>query len=399
MFADRFTNWFQPHRPVLRDDHMSMPRADFYHPEIDILRFGAFFLVYLWHAMPNSPSVYAHLGFSPVVARVASGFLHGGAYGVDLFFALSSYLITELLLREYRLRQSIDVKAFYVRRLLRIWPLYFLALLVGPVIMHVIKPGQPLLEARYLLSFTFFIGNWACAWWGFAASVFNPLWSVSIEEQFYLSWPLVMKYWIRHIKLISFGLIVCASLARVYCVLADVKHPGVWCNTLCRLDPIAGGALLASFLNGRVPTFRNATRFAMITGALALLALTGIYSDFAGPTSLIGFPVAAVVSILLIAGTLGPVNGVRPARILQPLIYLGRISYGLYVFHVAAINLVSVPSGSGVRWALNLSESFGLTVLLAALSYRFVETPFLRLKQRFSRVESSPQMVERVAAA
>src|SRR6266699_1803055 len=110
----------------------------FYHPEIDVLRFGAFFLVYLWHALPLTPATYLHLGFGRLLTRVLVGFIHGGAYGVDLFFALSSYLITELLLREYRSRGSINIRAFYARRILRIWPLYFVALFLGPVILHAI---------------------------------------------------------------------------------------------------------------------------------------------------------------------------------------------------------------------------------------------------------------------
>src|SRR5205085_12066545 len=141
-----------------------------------------------------------------------------------------SYLITELLLREYRLRGALDVKAFYFRRLLRIWPLYFVTLFAGPTILHALDPRQ-VFGSGYMLAFTFLVGNWACAGWGYPNSALTPLWSVSIEEQFYLAWPLVMSRFSGRIRLIGAGLIVAAIAARAYCVAVGVAHPGLWCNT------------------------------------------------------------------------------------------------------------------------------------------------------------------------
>src|SRR3954463_14084740 len=102
-------------------------RSAFYRPELDALRFFAFFAVFVHHTLPHDPTKYAaqHLpGFLAVVAGA-------GAFGVDLFFLLSAYLITSLLLRERRQTGKIAVRAFYLRRILRIWPLYFFALLVA----------------------------------------------------------------------------------------------------------------------------------------------------------------------------------------------------------------------------------------------------------------------------
>jgi len=102
-----------------------------YHPEIDVLRFGAFFQVYIFHGLQffQAPA-FQKLGLPRGLAAVVVGLVHGGQYGVDLFFALSAYLITDLLLREHDRRKTIDIRAFYIRRILRIWPLYFLALFV-----------------------------------------------------------------------------------------------------------------------------------------------------------------------------------------------------------------------------------------------------------------------------
>src|SRR5258708_2434087 len=143
----------------------SKTRDSFYHPEIDSLRFGAFFLVYLHHALPLTTHTYLKFGLGENFANGVVGFLNGGAYGVDVFFALSSYLITELLLREYRSRQSIDVKAFYIRRALRIWPLYFVVLFIGPILLKVLAP-QAVFGAGYLASFALLAGSCGCVWWG-----------------------------------------------------------------------------------------------------------------------------------------------------------------------------------------------------------------------------------------
>ena len=97
----------------------------FYHPELDILRFFAFFAVFLHHALPRQASFYIEAGVPAAVTQWILTAKHAGAFGVDLFFALSAFLITELLRREYEHRGTFGLGAFYVRRALRIWPLYF----------------------------------------------------------------------------------------------------------------------------------------------------------------------------------------------------------------------------------------------------------------------------------
>src|SRR5580704_10177801 len=99
----------------------------FYRPELDALRFFAFLAVFLFHF--NRPvDLYVQHGIPRVVALTATSLIQGGVFGVDLFFVLSAYLITELLIREKEVCGSLDVKGFYLRRILRIWPLYFFAI-------------------------------------------------------------------------------------------------------------------------------------------------------------------------------------------------------------------------------------------------------------------------------
>jgi len=318
---------------------------------LDILRFGAFLLVFLHHALPHSGWMLA-------------GLARAGALGVDLFFALSAYLITELLLRERHSRGRIDIRAFYIRRILRIWPLYYFALLILVPAMTIL-PGEHMPWA-YLAAFAMFGGNWACAAWGYPASSFALLWSVSIEEQFYLVWPWFVRMGQVHLRRIAYAMLATATATRFVLVFRDVQHPGIWCNTLARLDPIAGGALLACFLNGMIPKHSTRARMLWIAGGAVLLLGSGAGGYNQGWPVLLTYPLASIASVAIIFGTLGARWSAGS--------YFGKISYGLYVFHAAAIRLVPSPV-----------FALPLTIAIAALSYRYLESPFLRLKDRFAR--------------
>lgn len=323
----------------------------FHRPELDALRFGAFLLVFLHHALPHASSEIG--GLPRVLAQGIAAVGRAGALGVDLFFALSAYLITELLRREHLTTGALDIRAFYVRRILRIWPLYFFALFVLAPLM-----GEPL----PILPYALLAGNWACALGGFPASSFALLWSVSIEEQFYLAWPRIMS---RRSAVIMLAI---ATITRVVLAATGVVHPGVWCNTLARLDPIAGGALLSYALAGRTPELSGVQRIALLcAGALGFLVAGG-FAPHDGWATVISYPVAAASALAILYALLGVT---MRSRVLG---YLGKISFGLYVFHAAALKLFPFAP-----------TALAVTIVVAAISYRFLELPFLKLKEKFAR--------------
>ena len=364
----------------------------FYHPELDILRFFAFLGVFCHHALPHDVSFYSALGVPRVGGSVLASAGATGAFGVDLFFALSDYLITELLLREKELLGNLDLKAFYVRRVLRIWPLYFFFLLLAVGMTYFVAGQQ--LGWRATLAFTFLSGNWWIVFRGFPSSVVFPLWSVSIEEQFYLLWPVAA----RRVKAsgmaaIAVTMLVVATLSRFYLVQHGSTESQIWCNTFARLDPIAVGILAAVLLRGGAPRWTLTGRAAaFFSGAIMLFTAAVVCQVKADPLTaarvVVGYPLAALGAVIVLLATLTS----RTVLSKSALVYLGKISYGLYVFHVLGLMLSDyiVPVGYSrfSLYLLKISVALALTICFAAASYRWLEHPFLLLKSRFTLIPS-----------
>ena len=217
---------------------------------------------------------------------------------------------------------------------------------------------------------------------------------MSIEEQFYILWPLVVAYvGIRHIQRIAVVMLITALLTRISLVVVGVDHPAIYTNTLARLDPIAAGALLAVVLRGNSPRLPAIWRILMSLLAVVLVVVATRYGALDGIRSLVTFPIVAGASILLIVAFLH--NEQTVPRLLRNrlLVLLGRMSYGLYVFHVFAQTYVKnflSPIDSPTKLAIYFVSGLLLTMLLAALSYRWIERPFLALKERFTIVQSRP---------
>ncbi len=365
-----------------RGDLSKRPR--FYQPELDVLRCLAFILVFLHHSAQFSPGPLADMATA-------------GAFGVCLFFFLSAFLITELLVREKQSTGTVRLRAFYARRILRIWPLYFAALLIDFMHLHVTRPGA--FTGARLAAFLLLAGNWFVARHSFLGSLSLPLWSISIEEQFYVVWPSMQRRAGR-----PFGLGFCAlALAAAYVALAHECRAGtdlatgIWVNSFVQFQFFATGAAAALLLRSRTPQFGRAQRLSLFTlGLVALYSAQAIFHVKSGPPNP-SFSLAASGYLLVNAGCVALffafLGAVELARA-KPLIYLGRISYGLYVVHFAMLNLCD----KGLRFlpqalapfalVLRAGTAFAFTVALASLSWHFFESPILRFKQRFEVIRT-----------
>ena len=245
------------------------PNVRFFHPELDVLRFFAFFLVFLHHSLPHDPAFYTAMGTGPLLASFLAALGAAGALGVILFFLLSAYLITELLIRERARFGRVNLKDFYIRRILRIWPLYFSFLALAWAIQWLV-PGQHI-GWRAGLAFALFAGNWWVVFVGFPSSIIFHLWFISLQEQFYLFWPATMrKLSTRGLLIAPAVLLAIANLTRWYLAVHHTWESKMWANTFVQLDGIALGIILAVLLAGRAPRLAPLLRAALLRRRLHL---------------------------------------------------------------------------------------------------------------------------------
>lgn len=324
---------------------------------------------------------------------------HNGFLGVDMFFVLSGFLITSLLLTEQRLTGTISLAQFYLRRSLRIFPLYYAVLALMAGYFAFAKPsaqGQAFLsELPWHLAYA---SNWVSL-----KSMMAITWSLSTEEQFYLVWPPVLAllgvgslWWLGAFlvfnQAINFGALdtVLAALRLPYDSLPILQ---------ITFTPILLGVLLAFAL--RMPAVKSRLQ-RLPVGALPLacavaLAVANLPGDIRGWPRL-SFHVAAMVVIALVVAQ--PQH--RIVRLLEwrPLAYIGVVSYGVYLLHKFTLHVTQrgldalAISAPEARFVLVLIAA----VALAALSHRFIEAPMLRLKSRFSARRSSTLAAPQAAA-
>jgi len=367
--------------------------ARFYQPELDVLRFFAFFGVFCFHAFPHFRGFYDRVGVPSSITSALIPAVISGAYGVDLFFALSAFLITGLLLRERQSSGHVHLRSFYLRRILRIQPLYlgfiFLAALLS--LMGLTEKIAP----HYLAGYLLLAGNWMYVIYGLPAGFTIPLWTVSIEEQFYLTWPLVVRRAsARQMAWAAVLILVAANALRIRLAVSGASLQAMEYNTFTRLDPIALGVLVA-LLTAKLPRWTSTQRAALLLGGIvswiAASAFNG-WHDAENPEvwrMAVTHPLIALGSTAILVSFMG-----WELRLLRnrALIYLGKISYGLYVLHefgrFVSSRFIHPSTMAGLLAQMALS--FTVTVLLAAASYRWLETPFLRLKERFAFVSSRP---------
>lgn len=394
------TTSLDPRRP----EPLLPTKERFYRAELDVVRFLAFVLVFFRHFLPCSfdPATTSHLHG---LARFENTTVLACGYGVDLFFTLSAYLICELLLRERDAADSVSVKKFYIRRILRIWPLYFASLAVAFVFALKLADRATVDWVEWS---AFLLGNWFVVFHGIPGTPFAPLWSISVEEQFYLFVPWAIKYLSRRILVrLACLLLIIANLCLLLIGLAIRYNSfvqfqfSIWYNSFVQFQFFATGILLSVMLRGRLPRIALWKRLALAAACAfcfyfsSSLALTPRQVGNANPESwslIVGFGLTALGCCLLLLAFMGMDAQLLP----RWATYLGRISYGLYVFHVFVIFVVNayfskVTSISGAaNYFLRGSVAFGFTVLIASVSYRYFEAPFLRLKKRHQTIESRP---------
>jgi peptidoglycan/LPS O-acetylase OafA/YrhL len=241
-------------------------KSSFYRPELDLIRFIAFLSVFLYHLS------FMRRNRGPLYLSVA----YSGAFGMCLFFVLSSYLITKLLVKEWDATGSIKVSAFYARRVLRIWPLYFFMIGVIWLIGHFYQPWH--VNKGVAITFSFLAGNWyLMRHYLYVPGPIFPLWSISVEEQFYLVWPSLFRCLSRR----TFQYVAIAVILLSWIAIFTLRQgfgqnfAFIWWNTLAQIQFFGIGALLALFDDRLATALSSKSRQLLAAGAIVAWVLGG----------------------------------------------------------------------------------------------------------------------------
>jgi peptidoglycan/LPS O-acetylase OafA/YrhL len=320
---------------------------------------------------------------------------HAGWIGVQLFFVLSGFLITRNLLA----RRGADdyLRSFYVRRALRIFPLYFLTLFVGLVVLPALvefSPGALASHQNQIWLWTF-LSNWAQPL-GLEVSGYSHFWSLAVEEQFYLVWPFVVLV-AAGTRLFWICLVVAllALLSRAIMMASGARHEMLYMFTHCRMDALALGAA-AAVLSRNAAAMQWISRqiralMLAVVGVLVIAALgTHVFSVYDPGTLIVGQTLLAMAFAVIMLGigsvSRGTAAGSIPLLEMRWLRQVGRYSFAMYVFHLPILMLLgddlqrfAAIAGTAAPLVYALSAVV-LSFVAGMLSYQLVEKHFLRLK-------------------
>lgn len=301
--------------------------------------------------------------------------LPGGFIGVDIFFVLSGFLITSLLLLEQRETGGVCLSAFYWRRIFRLAPALLVLLLLYIAILPAILGRDHLSAATSSL----YVMNWVLAFKLGPAGFLGHTWSLAIEEQFYLLWPIALTLLIRlknpsALQKALVASIIIAALWRLY-----LFHGGapildrLKCGLDTRADTLLIGCLLASS-----PRFFKLIARAWIFALIFLTAEVAFLSEGSELLPWLYTP-TAIAAASVISALMSPTeNALQRALKLRPLVALGEISYGFYLWHLVVIFLLQAEA-THLRPGAVGAIALVLTTIIAWLSFRFIEKPVLRL--------------------
>jgi peptidoglycan/LPS O-acetylase OafA/YrhL len=317
----------------------------------------------------------------------------GGYFGVDAFFVLSGFLITSLLLAEWRNTGTIDLKAFWSRRARRLLPALALVLVGVAIYAYRYAPPPEVSQLRRDgLTSLFYVANWGQVFGGvsyfeqFSPSALKHTWSLAIEEQFYLLWPLVVFGFLRlargsgRVLLGATAVMAGASAVLMYVLYKPGFDPSrVYYGTDTRAQSLLLGAVLGMLLIDR-PAFLTTHRVALhrvaILAAIALAAIWSTTSFSAGWQYQGGFLVAAALVCVVITSVTDPHHTGNLGRALSnpALRRIGFISYGVYLFHWPIYVYLS-PARTGLEGFELLALRLAVTFAIATLSYVIIESP------------------------
>ena len=349
-----------------------------YYPAIDGLRFLSAFLVIFHHA-PALPGL---------------GLLHKyGWIGVDVFLCISAYLIVKLLRTEYKKTSELKFLGFFARRALRIMPLYFFYVTALFIISVFIFSMEIRPAIGYWLSHLVFVNNIVIAVNGYTVLKYTEhLWTISLEEQAYILIPFIVYFISKFDK--SFTtiskVVVCLAIFLIMCrlcfLILEFKFPFTY-TLLFRADAFLFGGFCAIMTE----KYSVTRPFILLVLGITIMLTTVILLDnvYSAKYQLIGHTFVGIGTALVVLFAQSEVASrtILGGRVFR---YLGKVSYGIYVYHLVAIAVCMSIIGHLESNILTFAVSSTFAIVISIVSYEYFEKRFLRLRERFVVVESRP---------
>lgn len=309
-------------------------------------------------------------------------------YGVTIFFVLSGFLITYLLQIE-KDKQEINIKKFYLRRILRIWPLYYLYLIAVLITLIVFK--NEFVSFYKLIFYVFFAANIPFIF-NFSLPFLHHFWSIGVEEQFYSFWPWIIKKVKNNLVLILIGLIFLQNCIRVVLWYFYPFTPIATFSVVNRFDCMMIGGLGAIlYLNKNVLFLKiidNVYSQFMALFIIGLLIINKFHIN-----AIIDTFIVSIVALTIIIGQINIKN--RLVNLNTSFFdFFGKISFGIYVYHpllifYCTLLLKDVKMQSSIKYILVYGSVFTVTIIVSYLSFTYFEKGFIKLKEKFTVVNSS----------
>jgi len=356
---------------------------ELYFTKLDTLRFVAFLLVFWSHAFSAS---FANIIDNKVIQTIIDSLTRTGGIGVQVFFVISGFLITFLMIREEKTSGKINVPFFYIRRILRIWPIYFLILIPGIFIL-------PNLFDKFIFEGSifknlFFLNNFDMK--SYNSANVGIAWSVAIEEQFYLVWPLIF-YLLRNKKILLLFTVISFFSSVFFTILNPYTS---YYHTFGNIRFLMAGSFGALVFSKYEDVFQNS--FIMkpknIYVAITFILLTIISIPFSKTIKHLSFSGLPLLFLYIVINLIMQ-GSKQKAGVFSK---LGKYTYGMYLYHLMILifvqivfdylNLDYVKNGY-----LNIIIAFVtlfMTIAISYISYEYFEKYFLSFKNRFSIIKT-----------
>jgi len=354
----------------------------FHFKKLDTLRFFAFFLVFWQHGFANS---FEGISTNKTVLSVITSFTFTGGEGVHIFFVISGFLITFLLVKEHEVSGKIHIKNFYIRRILRIWPLYYLVMISGIFVLPCLFNSFTF-EGSVFKNL-FFLNNF-----DISATEHNPnigiAWSVAIEEQFYIFWPLIFTIFFKK-GMLNYFCLAMLIFSTIY--LYTSHDANAYFHTFGNINFLMIGCLGATIYARYTKQIsssilmKNAAFYVVITLTIAIVLISGI-CKISFINLLLPFNYLWIIIYLVVTSN----NNARPPTIISK---WGKYTYGMYLYHPLIIlfvkmtfDLLHIDNLSNFTNTVLALISLAITIVISRFSYIYFERTFLKLKTRFSTV-------------